>query len=93
MYWWADIVFRPGKRHFMSCTSFSLFWAYYNRLRHRGPDWSGIYQHGDFFLAHQRLAIIDPASGDQPLFNEDKTIAVTVYINSPSAQDSNFSVF
>jgi hypothetical protein len=29
-------------------------------------------------LAHQRLAVIDPASGDQPLFNEDKTIVVTV---------------
>ncbi|XP_077239414.1 asparagine synthetase [glutamine-hydrolyzing]-like [Tasmannia lanceolata] len=48
------------------------------RLKHRGPDWSGIYQHGGFFLAHQRLAIIDPASGDQPLFNEDKVIVVTV---------------
>lgn len=48
------------------------------RLKHRGPDWSGIYQHGDFYLSHQRLAIIDPASGDQPLFNENETIAVTV---------------
>uniref|UniRef100_A0A1J3HEI5 Asparagine synthetase [glutamine-hydrolyzing] n=1 Tax=Noccaea caerulescens TaxID=107243 RepID=A0A1J3HEI5_NOCCA len=48
------------------------------RLRHRGPDWSGIYQNGDNYLAHQRLAIIDPDSGDQPLFNEDKTIVVTV---------------
>ncbi|XP_077239307.1 asparagine synthetase [glutamine-hydrolyzing]-like [Tasmannia lanceolata] len=48
------------------------------RLKHRGPDWSGIYQHGGFFLAHQRLAIIDPASGDQPLFDEDKVIVVTV---------------
>jgi asparagine synthase (glutamine-hydrolysing) len=48
------------------------------RLKHRGPDWSGLYQHGDFFLAHQRLAIIDPASGDQPLFNEDKSVVVTV---------------
>ncbi|CAN1266588.1 Asparagine synthetase [glutamine-hydrolyzing] 1, partial [Linum perenne] len=49
-----------------------------NRLKHRGPDWSGLYQHGDCYLAHQRLAIIDPASGDQPLFNEDKAIVVTV---------------
>lgn len=49
-----------------------------HRLKHRGPDWSGIYQHGDCFLAHQRLAIIDPASGDQPLFNEDKSVVVTV---------------
>ncbi|KAF5744493.1 asparagine synthetase [Tripterygium wilfordii] len=48
------------------------------RLKHRGPDWSGIYQHGDSYLAHQRLAILDPASGDQPLFNEDKSIVVTV---------------
>ncbi|TXG74415.1 hypothetical protein EZV62_002994 [Acer yangbiense] len=48
------------------------------RLKHRGPDWSGLYQHGDFYLAHQRLAIIDPASGDQPLYNEDKKIVVTV---------------
>ncbi|XP_027932517.1 asparagine synthetase [glutamine-hydrolyzing] 2 [Vigna unguiculata] len=48
------------------------------RLKHRGPDWSGLHQYGDCYLAHQRLAIVDPASGDQPLFNEDKTIAVTV---------------
>ncbi|KAB5520582.1 hypothetical protein DKX38_024901 [Salix brachista] len=47
-------------------------------LKHRGPDWSGLYQHGDFYLSHQRLAIIDPASGDQPLFNEDQAIVVTV---------------
>uniref|UniRef100_A0A0D2PXJ4 Asparagine synthetase [glutamine-hydrolyzing] n=1 Tax=Gossypium raimondii TaxID=29730 RepID=A0A0D2PXJ4_GOSRA len=48
------------------------------RLKHRGPDWSGLHQHGDCYLAHQRLAIVDPASGDQPLFNEDKSVAVTV---------------
>lgn len=48
------------------------------RLRHRGPDWSGLHCQGDCYLAHQRLAIIDPASGDQPLYNEDKTIVVTV---------------
>ncbi|CAL9134969.1 unnamed protein product, partial [Musa textilis] len=35
-------------------------------------------RHGDCFLAHQRLAIVDPASGDQPLYNEDETIFVTV---------------
>ncbi|XRB00751.1 asparagine synthase [Pycnococcus provasolii] len=46
------------------------------RLRHRGPDWSGMYQHKGNYLAHERLAIMDPASGDQPLFNEDGTIAV-----------------
>lgn len=48
------------------------------RLRHRGPDWSGLHCHQDCYLAHQRLAIVDPASGDQPLYNEDKTIVVTV---------------
>uniref|UniRef100_A0A6V7PQD3 Asparagine synthetase [glutamine-hydrolyzing] n=1 Tax=Ananas comosus var. bracteatus TaxID=296719 RepID=A0A6V7PQD3_ANACO len=48
------------------------------RLKHRGPDWGGLHQFGDCFLSHQRLAIIDPAFGDQPLFNEDKTIVVTV---------------
>mmetsp|Transcript_25705 Transcript_25705/g.56002 ORF Transcript_25705/g.56002 Transcript_25705/m.56002 type:complete len:581 (+) Transcript_25705:100-1842(+) len=48
------------------------------RQRHRGPDWSGMHQSGNNFLAHERLAIMDPASGDQPLFNEDKTICVTV---------------
>uniref|UniRef100_Q9MB61 Asparagine synthetase [glutamine-hydrolyzing] n=1 Tax=Astragalus sinicus TaxID=47065 RepID=Q9MB61_ASTSI len=48
------------------------------RLKHRGPDWSGLHQHGDCYLAHQRLAIVDPASGDQPLFNEDKSVIVTV---------------
>ncbi|GBG85225.1 hypothetical protein CBR_g39791 [Chara braunii] len=48
------------------------------RLRHRGPDWSGLHQTGSNYLAHERLAIVDPASGDQPLYNEDKSIAVTV---------------
>ncbi|KAK9055321.1 hypothetical protein SSX86_026403 [Deinandra increscens subsp. villosa] len=48
------------------------------RLKHRGPDWSGLYQRHDYYIAHQRLAIVDPASGDQPLYNEDKTIVVAV---------------
>lgn len=48
------------------------------RLRHRGPDWSGLHCFEDCYLAHERLAIVDPTSGDQPLYNEDKTIAVTV---------------
>jgi asparagine synthase (glutamine-hydrolysing) len=37
-----------------------------------------MHQSGNNFLAHERLAIMDPASGDQPLFNEDRTISVTV---------------
>ncbi|CAJ2667838.1 asparagine synthetase [glutamine-hydrolyzing] 3-like [Trifolium pratense] len=48
------------------------------RLRHRGPDWSGLHSYQDCYLAHQRLAIVDPTSGDQPLYNEDKTVIVTV---------------
>ncbi len=41
------------------------------KLRHRGPDWSGIYADDKAVLAHERLAIVDPASGKQPLFSED----------------------
>lgn len=48
------------------------------RLRHRGPDWTGLYHEGHHFLAHERLAIVDPTSGDQPLYDEDKKIVVTV---------------
>ena len=41
------------------------------KVRHRGPDWSGIYANDKAILAHERLAIVDPASGRQPLFSED----------------------
>jgi len=41
------------------------------KLRHRGPDWSGIYCGGSAILAHERLSIVDPESGGQPLFSED----------------------
>lgn len=43
-------------------------------IRHRGPDWSGIYDHPKAILAHERLAIVDPTSGKQPLFSEDKQL-------------------
>ncbi|WP_111685431.1 asparagine synthase B [Winogradskyella tangerina] len=43
-------------------------------IRHRGPDWSGIYSDDKAILAHERLAIVDPASGKQPLFSEDKSL-------------------
>jgi asparagine synthase (glutamine-hydrolysing) len=39
------------------------------KLRHRGPDWSGIYSSEKAILAHERLAIVDPTSGKQPLIN------------------------
>ncbi|PIF01602.1 MAG: asparagine synthase B [Maribacter sp.] len=41
------------------------------KIRHRGPDWSGIYSNEKAILAHERLAIVDPASGKQPLFSAD----------------------
>ena len=41
------------------------------RVRHRGPDWSGIYSDDKAILTHERLAIVDPASGKQPLLSED----------------------
>ncbi|MDY7394801.1 asparagine synthase B [Aureibaculum sp. 2210JD6-5] len=44
------------------------------KIRHRGPDWSGIYADEKAILAHERLAIVDPASGKQPLFSEDKKL-------------------
>ncbi len=43
-------------------------------LRHRGPDWSGIYSCNNAILSHERLAIVDPASGKQPLYSPDKKI-------------------
>ena len=41
------------------------------KLRHRGPDWNGIYSDDKVILAHERLAIVDPKSGKQPLFSSD----------------------
>lgn len=41
------------------------------KVRHRGPDWSGIYADEKAILAHERLAIVDPASGKQPLLSPD----------------------
>ncbi|MFD0964748.1 asparagine synthase B [Pseudofulvibacter geojedonensis] len=42
------------------------------KLRHRGPDWSGIYQNENAILAHERLAIVNPTSGKQPLYSPDQ---------------------
>jgi asparagine synthase (glutamine-hydrolysing) len=44
------------------------------KIRHRGPDWSGIYADEHGILAHERLAIVDPASGKQPLFSSDRKL-------------------
>ena len=48
------------------------------KVRHRGPDWSGVYSNNNAVLAHERLAIVDPTSGKQPIISDDglKVIAV-----------------
>ncbi len=48
------------------------------RIRHRGPDWSGIYCGDKAILAHERLAIVDPQSGQQPLYSKDGKLVLAV---------------
>ena len=48
------------------------------KIRHRGPDWSGIYCGGSAILAHERLSIVDPESGGQPLFAPDNKQVLAV---------------
>lgn len=48
------------------------------KIRHRGPDWSGIYVGGSAILAHERLSIVDPESGGQPLYSPDKKQVLAV---------------
>jgi len=48
------------------------------RIRHRGPDWSGIYSTEKAILAHERLAIVDPKSGSQPLYSPDGKVVLAV---------------
>ncbi len=48
------------------------------KVRHRGPDWSGIYSSENAILAHERLSIVDIKSGRQPLFSNDESIILTV---------------
>ncbi len=48
------------------------------RIRHRGPDWSGIYSDENVIFAHERLAIVDPQSGRQPLFSKDDNLVLAV---------------
>ena len=44
------------------------------KIRHRGPDWTGVYTGDNAILSHERLAIVDPLSGKQPLISDDGTI-------------------
>ena len=48
------------------------------KVRHRGPDWSGIYAGGSAIMAHERLSIVDPESGRQPLFSPDRKQVLAV---------------
>jgi asparagine synthase (glutamine-hydrolysing) len=48
------------------------------RIRHRGPDWSGVYTADNAILSHERLAIVDPLSGKQPLVSTDGNVILAV---------------
>ena len=48
------------------------------KIRHRGPDWSGIYCGNSAILAHERLSIVDPESGGQPLYSPDRRHVLAV---------------
>lgn len=63
------------------------------RIRHRGPDWSGIYCGGSAILAHERLSIVDPQSGGQPLYSPDhrQVLAVNGEIYNHRDIRSDFS--
>src|SRR5580692_4901962 len=45
-------------------------------IAHRGPDGDGFYFADGVGLGHRRLAIIDPAGGEQPMFNEDGSVVI-----------------
>lgn len=48
------------------------------KIRHRGPDWSGIYCGEKAVMAHERLSIVDPESGGQPLYSKDRKLILAV---------------
>lgn len=48
------------------------------KVRHRGPDWSGVYADDKAILAHERLSIVDPEAGKQPLFSKDRKLVLAV---------------
>ncbi|GAB1450817.1 asparagine synthase B [Draconibacterium sp.] len=48
------------------------------KIRHRGPDWSGIYCGDKAIMAHERLSIVDPESGGQPLCSKDRKLVLAV---------------
>ena len=48
------------------------------KIRHRGPDWSGVFEAPCALISHERLAIIDPLSGKQPLYSPDGRYVLAV---------------
>jgi asparagine synthase (glutamine-hydrolysing) len=48
------------------------------KIRHRGPDWSGIFSCNKAILSHERLSIVDPESGQQPLYSKDGKLVLAV---------------
>ncbi len=48
------------------------------KIRHRGPDWSGVFSNSKAIISHERLAIVDPTSGGQPLYSQDKNLILAV---------------
>ncbi|AEE19787.1 asparagine synthase B [Dokdonia sp. 4H-3-7-5] len=46
------------------------------KIRHRGPDWNGVFNNENAIMTHERLSIVDPASGKQPLFSKDKSLVL-----------------
>ena len=48
------------------------------KIRHRGPDWSGVFMGSDAIISHERLAIVDPLSGGQPLYSKDGNLVLAV---------------
>ena len=48
------------------------------KIRHRGPDWTGVYTGNNAIMSHERLAIVDPFSGKQPLVSDDGKIILAV---------------
>ena len=64
------------------------------RIRHRGPDWSGIYTSENAILSHERLSIVDPKSGGQPIIskNNDLILAANGEIYNHDDLKKNLSI-
>ncbi|WOH38688.1 asparagine synthase B [Thalassotalea fonticola] len=63
-------------------------------LRHRGPDWSGVYSNDNAILVHERLAIVDTENGAQPLYNQNRNnvLAVNGEIYNHKNLEANLNV-